>query len=489
MKALLCLLPMCLIGCNPLSHSEFSIKKTRGAIVKIHSTIQRPSYLEPWRISRPENASGTGFLIKGKKIITNAHVISDSRNIQVQKDADSRMYPAHVLAVGHDCDLAVIEVEDDSFYNDMSPLPLATQLPDLNSEVTVLGFPIGGTRLSITKGVVSRIDYGVYAHSGADMHLVIQVDAAINPGNSGGPVFYNDKVVGVAFQGLFFGENIGYIIPIPVLQHFLTDIEDGRYDGYPELGIFFFEARNNGLAKKLSLPTDMEGVVIYKVDPFGSANGLLFPNDILLAIDGYPILDDGTVILNGNNLEFHEVIEQKQAGAEVVFDIWRNNKKISVKVPLIVPKDPFIYRIPYDTHPKMLVHGGLVFCPLSKGHLMEISHTRNVDPNVYKLFYYAEFVKFFGLYKQFDEIVFLSSILPHSVNYFCEKFKYGIVTQVNNYAVRNLEDIKNALKQPVSNYHIMRFAGLNDFLIIDANASEKANEEIAAEYNIWTYDK
>ena len=274
-----------LISCNSQIRNSLSIKTIKHSVVKIHVTTQRPNYLQPWQYQYPETVSGSGFLIKGKKIITNAHVISNARNIHVQKDGDSKMYPTSIVAVGHDCDLAIVEVEDPSFYDDMEPLPFVDQLPDLNSEVTVFGFPVGGTRLSITKGIVSRIDYGVYAHSAVDMHLIIQVDAAINPGNSGGPVFYNNKVIGVAFQGLLFSDNIGYIIPIPVIQHFLTDITDGKYNGYPELGIFFFNARNNGLIKQLGLPEGTEGVVIYKVDPFCSANGLLFPNDILLAID------------------------------------------------------------------------------------------------------------------------------------------------------------------------------------------------------------
>jgi S1-C subfamily serine protease len=59
------------------------------------------------------------------------------------------------------------------------------------------------------------------------------VDAAINSGNSGGPVLLGDHVVGIAFQCLTSGENIGYIIPVPVINHFLQDLERhaGKYTG------------------------------------------------------------------------------------------------------------------------------------------------------------------------------------------------------------------------------------------------------------------
>lgn len=54
----------------------------------------------------------------------------------------------------------------------------------------------------------------------------------INSGNSGGPVLLGDHVVGIAFQCLTSGENIGYIIPVPVINHFLEDLErNGKYTG------------------------------------------------------------------------------------------------------------------------------------------------------------------------------------------------------------------------------------------------------------------
>lgn len=64
----------------------------------------------------------------------------------------------------------------------------------------------------------------------------LQIDAAINAGNSGGPAF-NDRgeCVGIAFQSLKHedAENIGYVIPTPVITHFITDYaRSGDYTGY-----------------------------------------------------------------------------------------------------------------------------------------------------------------------------------------------------------------------------------------------------------------
>lgn len=66
----------------------------------------------------------------------------------------------------------------------------------------------GGDNISVTKGVVSRVEPTQYVH-GATQLMAIQIDAAINPGNSGGPAIMGDKVAGVAFQNLAGAENIG----------------------------------------------------------------------------------------------------------------------------------------------------------------------------------------------------------------------------------------------------------------------------------------
>jgi hypothetical protein len=96
---------------------------------------------------------------------------------------------------------------------------------------------VGGDNISVTGGVVSRVEPTQYVHGAAHL-MAIQIDAAINPGNSGGPALMEDKVVGVAFQNLAGAENIGYIIPVPVINHFLSDVEEtGHYVGFCSLGV------------------------------------------------------------------------------------------------------------------------------------------------------------------------------------------------------------------------------------------------------------
>lgn len=466
------------------SFAWFRPRSIRRSVVKIYATIQRENYIMPWQSGHPINGTGTGFIINGRRILTNAHIVSDTRFIQLQKDGDSTRYEAKVLFVGHDCDLAVLTVDDPSFFDKTHPLNFAKTMPSLNDEVFVLGFPMGGTRLSITKGIVSRIDYNVYTHSGVDQHLVIQVDAAINPGNSGGPVIFRNKVAGIAFQGMIWGENIGYGIPLPVINHFLEDIEDGTYHGYPELGVYTIDARNPALREDLSMTDDMSGTVVSFVDPLHSAHSFIETEDVLLAIDGQEISNDGTIQIDGETVEFHELIERKQSGDTIRCDIWRDGGKITVDIPLKATDDPFIYRNSYDSRPRYFIKGGLVFAPLTREYL-EVAKRGATDPGAHQILYCAEFAKTDGFYKDRDEFVILTRRLQHTVNTYCDSFVNGIVESVNGIHVKQLSDVKKGFEHKSNNgFHIIRFLGMDDSLVMESDAVDKVDPAIFAQYGV-----
>ncbi|MEM7392024.1 MAG: serine protease, partial [Verrucomicrobiota bacterium] len=214
----------------------------RETIVKIYAIHSKPDYYNPWSMMGPRSSTGSGCIIKGKKILTIAHVVSDQTFIQVRRYSDSKRYQARVISVSHMADLAILTVDDESFFADVEPLELG-ELPLPQDEVVVYGFPLGGDTMSTTKGVVSRIEHQRYAHSSVYL-LAGQIDAAINPGNSGGPVLKGDKIIGVAMQAISKAENIGYVAPVNVVKHFMEDLEDKTYDGFPGLGVVLQDMEN-----------------------------------------------------------------------------------------------------------------------------------------------------------------------------------------------------------------------------------------------------
>ncbi|MHC4164677.1 MAG: S1C family serine protease, partial [Planctomycetota bacterium] len=232
--------------------------KLRASVVQVSIVTQSEDYSRPWQRPRPRRSGGSAFYIGDKMLMTNAHVVSDAKVLRVKRADRVKWYEAHAVFAGHDCDLAVITVDDETFWEGMQPLRIGNR-PAMQSTVSTVGYPMGGNKLSITKGVVSRIEMQDYSHSGADAHLAIQIDAPINPGNSGGPVVQDGKVAGVAFQLQFFSQSLGYMIPPSVMRHFLEDIQDGTYHGYPELGVYTANLQNDTLRAYHGVPEGKTG--------------------------------------------------------------------------------------------------------------------------------------------------------------------------------------------------------------------------------------
>jgi len=174
--------------------AETELEAIQNSVIKIYTTQAAPDYFTPWRLLTPRQSSGSGSVIAGNRILTNAHVVANASYIQAQKHNDPKRYLARVVFVSHDADLALITVDEEGFFDDLEPLVLG-ELPEPQREVSVFGYPMGGKSLSITKGILSRVEQQIYAHAGSYL-LAGQIDAAINPGNSGGPVMSTEKLLG-----------------------------------------------------------------------------------------------------------------------------------------------------------------------------------------------------------------------------------------------------------------------------------------------------
>src|SRR2546429_212903 len=329
---------------------------------RITATSVEPDYRAPWNAGGLQRGVGAGFVISGNRIMTNAHVVANSRYVTVERDGDPNKYPATVQFIANDCDLALITVSAPDFFKDMIPLKFGG-IPALESTVSAYGYPIGGERMSVTTGIVSRVDFQLYTHSSVDQHLAIQISAQINPGNSGGPVMQDGKVAGVAFQGYSgdVAQGVAYMIPTPVINRFLQDIGNGHYDEYPDLAITYAKLQNPAQRKFLGLKDDDRGVLVSSVVAAGPSNGILRSGDVLLAIDGYPVASEATEKLDGERAQFEEVVERKFRGDSVKFDILRDKQPMSLTIKLYKPWPYSIQGHSYDVRPRYVLYGGFLF--------------------------------------------------------------------------------------------------------------------------------
>jgi S1-C subfamily serine protease len=448
------------------------------SLVRITATEVAPDYRAPWNAGMLGRGIGAGFVIDGNRIMTNAHVVSNSRYLTVERDGDPNKYPAKVLFVAHDCDLALITVDSKTFFKNMLPLKLGG-IPELESTVSAYGYPIGGERMSVTTGIVSRIDFQLYTHSSIDQHLAIQISAQINPGNSGGPVMQNAKVVGVAFQGYSgdVAQGVAYMVPTPVISRFLKDVEDGRYDGYVDLGLTFAKLQNPAQRRYLGLKDDGRGVLVETVVAAGPCAKLLRPGDVLLSIDNHPIASDGNVDLEGEHVEMPEVVERKFKGDQVKFDIWRDKQAISGSVQLETVPPYLMQSHKYDVRPRYVVYGGLLFQPLSLD-LLEA-----YQPGDLRLRHFFDFYVIDQLYLEHPDVIVLTNILPDPINTYLSAYRGGIVEEINGKKIRTLDELAQAFAQPGDRL-VINMIGDGPPLVLDPKQVEEARERIKMRYNV-----
>jgi len=450
------------------------------SLVRIQATSQEPNFRAPWSAGEVASGVGAGFITKGHRIMTNAHVVSNERFLAVSKEGDPKPYPARVVHIAHDCDLALLTVDNPDFFKDTVALDFGG-IPVIESTVSVYGYPIGGDRLSVTRGVVSRIDFQTYSHSGVDSHLTVQIDAAINPGNSGGPVLQDGKVVGVAFQGYSgdVAQNVGYMIPTPVIRRFLKDVEDGHYDRYMDLTISYHPLHNPAMRKALGLTDGDSGVLVGNVYGGGVSEGRLQPGDVLLSIDGLPIASDGTVSMDGEPVEMAEVVERKFKGERVDFKILRDGKQLNVTIPLTHAWPFSLQANAYNEKPRFVVFGGLVFQPVDANFIS--AH----NPDDLRLrFYFDRFISH-NIYRERQEIVVLSNVLADPVNAYASDFRYDIVDKINDQKIQRIDDVAEAFKKP-ADYYVVDMVGKGRPLVLERKAVEEARDRIRTRYRVIT---
>jgi S1-C subfamily serine protease len=449
-----------------------------NSVVKVFATSRVPDLPRPWSKASPREISGTGVVIEGQRILTNAHVVLYSSEVQVQANQSGDKLSATVEFVAPGIDLAILKLEDETFFATHPPLPRARLLPQIKDTVLVYGYPTGGTSLSITKGIVSRIEFAGYNYPVSGLRL--QIDAAINPGNSGGPALVNDQVIGLAYSHLAKAQNIGYIIPSEEIELFLTDIADGRYDGKPGLYEDYQTLENTALRAYLKVDKAVQGIVVH--EPFkDDAAYPLKKWDIITHIGDAPIDNEGMIRLGDNlRVRFAYNVQHRVKDGKVPLTLLRRGETQAISLP-VGPDRPKLMPFLYGQYPPYFVYGPLVFSVATEefmgmlsaanaaafGALSNIGSplvTRRSDPPA-----------FAG-----EELVIVSSpFLPHRLSKGYGNPVLKAVDSVNGIKIRNLAHLVTVLRDAPDEFIVIEYtAHTAETMIFPRREMMAATEEI-----------
>lgn len=277
-----------------------TVEKVSPAVVSILTTRNVRSFFGD---VIEQKGGGTGFIITHDGLIlTNRHVVADSRAEYTVLTSDGKDYSAKVVATDPSpgVDLAIVKIE-------------ATGLPvvELGSSddlkigqfVVAIGNALAEFQNTVTLGVVSAKDRQITA-GGADgaerLEGLIQTDAAINPGNSGGPlVNLRGQVVGINTAVSAEAQNIGFAIPINLAKTAIESYQNNGKIVRPFLGIRYLPITKE-IAELENLPVDRGALIIRGEGP-----------GQLPVVPGSPAetagLEEGDIIVEINKEEITEL--------------------------------------------------------------------------------------------------------------------------------------------------------------------------------------
>jgi S1-C subfamily serine protease len=430
--------------------------RIRDLVVRIYAVHNSPDVLRPWTRNSPQQVKGSGVVIDGKRILTNAHVVRYASQIYVQPNQSAQHIPARVVAMTPAMDLAVLKLEDESFFDKRGAMAFADELPRVKDAISVYGYPTGGSELSVTQGIVSRIEFTEYYFQASGLR--IQVDAPLNFGNSGGPAVADGKLIGLVFSLIQNAQNIGYLIPVEEIKLFLDDIVDGVYDGKPQLNDLIQTVENDALRQRLKLSSGTTGVMVSQ--PY--RNNPEYPLkewDVITKIGDTAIDSDGKVEIRYDlRLSFAYLVQKFANRGRLPLTVFRNGQFVKIDLPVENQREmviPFLL----GRNPKYFILGPLVFSPATQEFIERMGNQRSTPFG-------------FGssplLTRRYDKpafpgeemIVVASPMFPHRITNGYDDPNRAVLSEVNGVRVKNLQHLIEVLRDDTDPHVTLKFAGL-----------------------------
>ena len=455
-----------------------------NSMVKIFSTMRYPDPFRPWAKSAPAEATASGVVIEGRRILTNAHAVLYASQVQVQANAAGDKLAAQVVAVAPGIDLAVLKLDDASFFDAHPPLARASTLPQIKDAVLAYGYPTGGSSLSITKGIVSRIEYVSYNFPVSGLR--IQIDAAINPGNSGGPAIADNKMIGLAFSGLRGDtQNIGYIIPNEEVELFLKDIADGHYDGKANMYDDLQTLENPALRQFLKLDKSVQGMVVHRPDRT-DAGYPLQEWDVISKVGDTPIDNQGMIRLERDlRVQFGYQIQHIAKDGKLPLTVVRAGKTLQVQLPVSAEHPTVVPDLRGD-YPPYFIYGPLCF---SVGTRQMLQHFDSNPATLRALTYMKSpllAMAFDPPTPELEELVVVSSpFFPHKLSVGYSNAIGSVVYSINGTPLKSLKHLVEYLRDSKDEFITLEFSQKGgEALVFLRTALVAATDEILTDNDV-----
>lgn len=437
--------------------------------VYFNFAVGTPNYFRPWQLSKGLRCV-TGVVISGRRIVTCCDLKEMNFSVSVKRRKAEKNYVARLLHYSYELDIAVFTVDDDSFWKTDSFLTFGP-LPERKLHLTVVICERDEGDVTLSDHAIERVVTVKFRNTGL---VTLKIVASpMKSGIAGSPLLNEkDQVVGIAYS---LGGNKAYFTPALIVEKFLSEIEKiGHYRGFCHKGFHWQCMRHHSLRRYKKMKQNQTGVLVCNVPITSPARDVLHEGDVVLAVDGTTVSNDGTIDgIWGDGISFEYIFRTKVVSDIAKLHILREGEEMEIEYGLRSWHENWI--VPFDVdrrQPKYYMCGGLVFISLSRANIHFIDNPDRVQPRLFHHTYgISQFKKFVD-----EEIVILSFVnnVKISVKYQC--FTRRAVHKFNDVEVRNLKHLAQLVESCEEEFFRFQLEGA--IVVLGREEALQANNEI-----------
>jgi S1-C subfamily serine protease len=450
-------------------------------VVSLRVTHQSFDEHRPWTKGTPGTRIGSAVVLRDSLLLTESELIRDAILIQVQKNGSAARVPARVVHVDWDIDLALLEVDEPGFFDDLEAAQFAKSAP---GEGIVHSARWRNQQYETSESQIAGINvrespYGSIAHAFLSLHT------DLSNGGWAEPVFSDGKLVGLSI--LQEGQR-ATVIPVEILSAYVHGARSANDPGFASFRPYWQFGQDPALAAYLGLTGKPRGVVLRWM-PWGSTGcDALEPRDLILSVEGHALDAMGNFEHpHYGQLAFqHILIDGHRPGDRVRFQLLRDGETLDVDVELRRNHgaDWLIPDRRDQPPPPYLVAGGLVLRELDGNYLRAWGNAwRRQAP--------ANLVERYDRERESQtaerrRILMLSQVLPDAHNLGYHQLANLAVAEINGRSVDSVADADEAFRHPIGGFHRVKFYrdDLRREVVLDAAGFQESTARILENYNV-----
>ena len=423
------------------------------ALVRVNVTGQSYDYFRPWQKKAPFSKRALGAVLSKGRVLVTADLVANQNYVELERAETGEKTAARVQVIDYEANLALLEPTEKTFLDGITPLEITAD--------TVVGDRLAAWQLEptgallATEGLVTTVQMTQYPIDvGEFLTYRISIPMQYRENSYTVPLVKNNKLAGLLLRYDSRSQLLD-AIPAPIITHFLKEADSQNYRGFPSAGFSFFPTRDPELREFAGEKSKGGGVYVTNVEPKTPAmKAGLQVGDIVTAVADREIDQNGNYVdpLHGK-IEFTNLLTAHAYSGDVVpFRVERNGKPIQLNVTLEHRDAKDYVSPPYnlDQPPRYYVLGGLIFQELSRQYLKEWGPTwERSAPQ--RLVYFDRFQS--ELFPEGNRrVVILSQVLPADSTIGYDDLAYLTVTKVNGKEIKSLDDLAEAVKQPIAGF-------------------------------------